>query len=111
MVRDGPNDVDLSDMVKPEGFTFYASAKVERNSRSVVATATASVFYRPPTTEPLHVSMEKQQQVHKEILRRAWQTAEERKASIEAGYDLTTDTEINYIETGEQRASHPFTRT
>lgn len=106
MVRDdqdgGVERVNLEDVPRQKGFTFYGSTKIERNSRSVNASATASVTYTPPDDERLEVSIEKWEQVHREVLKRCWDNAQERKIAIEEGRDLDRQFEVDYI-TGEIR--------
>lgn len=100
---EGTQDVDLSSMPRPRGMTLYGSTKIERNSKSVNATATASVTYAPPENESYAKSLDIFQQVHHEALKRTWFNAELRKAAVEVaelGGDATQfepDFETNYI--------------
>jgi hypothetical protein len=85
---DGAQPVDLEGIPRPKGFVFYGSTKIERNSKSVNVSATASVSYRPPEGELLRDSIEKHRQVHQEVLRCVWFNAEARKIAAETGSDV-----------------------
>lgn len=105
MPRDDQNgsteQVDLSDIPRQKGFTFYGSVKIEQNSRSINAIATSSVTYSPPPDELLSTALDKWEQVSLEVQRRIWDVAQARKIALQEGTDVAMPQfERNYI-TGE----------
>ena len=79
----GRQESDLSEVTRPTGFSFYASSKIERNTRGVNASSTSSVWYNPPPGESPTLSIMKLEQAKAMVTHIAWRVAEERRIDAE----------------------------
>lgn len=116
---EGTLPVDLSTLPRPRGMTIYGSTKLERNSKSVNISSSASITYTPPEGEPYKVSMDKFEQLQWEAQKRCWDNAESRQNAVLArirGEDariFEKDFEVDYMlpENGAVASSIEFEKS